>query len=161
MNVYPCPSCDRRVSAGVKQRHVSCPNCGAEFSIEGVTPIDTEVPDTSWFQGCSDVLLLVLEERERQVANYGHNRNIENGTGPHVRYLERTTINLDLRTATEIEAAVRRRYERMGKPTWLRLVLEEVTEAFKEDDPQRLESELIQVAALCVSWVEKLREQKD
>ena len=38
----------------------------------------------------------------------------------------------------------------------MHLVREEVAEAFAESDPARLREELIQVAALAVSWVEKI-----
>ena len=53
-------------------------------------------------------------------------------------------------------------YEKLhGQPTWMHLVREEVAEAFKEADPTRLEEELLQVAALCVSWVEKLQMRRE
>ena len=34
--------------------------------------------------------------------------------------------------------------------------MEEVAEAFEEHDPARLRSELVQVAAVAVAWVEKI-----
>jgi hypothetical protein len=95
-----------------------------------------------------------------QEERYGHvNDGLENGTGPEVRWVPIHSVA----TATEVQAAFRQDYEifegEHGLPTWMHLVREEVAEAFQEDDPQRLEEELIQVAALCVSWVERLRKK--
>lgn len=107
------------------------------------------------------VLENVFEERLRQVEKYGHNETLEDGTGecwlPFKGVLALT--------ADEIEKGFRADYEQTeaiyGKPTWMDLVREEVAEAFAETDPDRLEAELTQVAALCVSWVEKIRARRD
>lgn len=121
-----------------------------------VTPWTTG--DTSWVTGCLDVLQAVLEERVRQVARYGLNDECEDGTGSGVRWLAYTDINLDLRTAKEIEAAFRAEYEkyekRHGLPTWMHLIREEMAEAFAEDDLEKRNAEATQVAALLVSWIE-------
>lgn len=102
------------------------------------------------------VLSEVREERERQFARYGTNEDLEDGTGPGAPWL----FPLLAQPAAWIEARFRREYEshelRTGRPTWTRLLREEIAEAFMEDDPARLRSELIQVAALAVSWIEKL-----
>lgn len=108
------------------------------------------------------VLEEVFEERKRQVARYGHNDDKADGTGPLVRWLAHTDVNLDLRTAEEIEAALRAEYDRNGGDEgadWMRLVREELAEVFAEDDPEKLQAELLQVAALCVSWVESIRKR--
>lgn len=106
------------------------------------------------------VLENVFEERLRQVAKYGHNEDLQFGTGPDVQWLPE-----DPDRAVRIELIFRRDYEkheaRNGKPTWMHLIREEVAEAFKESDPDRLEAELTQVAALCVSWIEKIRAERD
>jgi hypothetical protein len=39
----------------------------------------------------------------------------------------------------------------------MHLLREELAEVFQETAPDRLEAELVQLGALCVSWVEKLR----
>jgi hypothetical protein len=103
------------------------------------------------------ILDLVLTERRAQEARYGHvNPVLVDGTGPEVRWL----LPFAPHSAEEIQEHLRRDYEDFeddaGNPTWLHLVREEIAEAFQEDDPQRLAEELIQVAALCVSWVERL-----
>lgn len=104
------------------------------------------------------VLELVREERTRQEAQYGHvNPLLESGTGPEVRWLDPFTPD----GADQIQVRLRWDYEAHeeahGLPTWAHLVREEIAEAFQETDPHRLAEELVQVAALCVSWVERLR----
>lgn len=99
----------------------------------------------------------IHRERERQISRYGLNEDITDGTGPEVLWLGHTHAYLSALPAHKIEQAFRREYDRHETPTWMHLVREEVAEAFMEADPVRLEEELIQVAALCVSWVESLR----
>ena len=105
------------------------------------------------------VLDEVFDERVRQVARYGQNDDLDNGTGPDAEWLTPFTTD----TATDIEENLRAEYEasekKTGKPTWMHLIREEIAEAFQEDDPERLAEELTQVAALCVSWVETLRKK--
>lgn len=103
------------------------------------------------------ILELVRKERVAQEARYGEaNLTIADGTGPETRWL----LPLTTLSAEEIEVALRSDYEdfeeETGAPTWVHLVREEVAEAFQESDPARLREELIQVAALCVSWAERL-----
>lgn len=107
------------------------------------------------------VLGLVLEERKAQEAQYG-DRNLwtQDGTGPATRWLGPYTGA----SASEVQQELRRDYEdwedNAGPPTWVHLVREEIAEAFQEDDPELLSKELVQVAALCVSWVERLLEDR-
>ena len=105
------------------------------------------------------VLDEVFAERVRQVKRYGQNDDLDNGTGPEVRWALPASSN----SATVLQEQFREQYEEYeeetGKPTWAHLVREEVAEAFQEDDPERLAEELTQVAALCVSWVETLRKK--
>lgn len=46
--------------------------------------------------------------------------------------------------------------EAHGGATWRAILREEVAEAFAESDPELLRTELIQVAAVAVSWVEDI-----
>lgn len=98
----------------------------------------------------------ILAERDRQIKMYGHNDDLADGTGPDSAWL----LPFTSRGAERIELVLRDDYleyeDEAGKPTWLHLVREEVAEAFKESDPGLLMSELVQVAALCVSWCEQL-----
>jgi hypothetical protein len=98
----------------------------------------------------------VLEEvglhRSEQRARYGTNDDLVDGTGPQVQWL----LPIAFHRAAVTEKMLRGEYEQHERPTWMHLVREEVAEAFMESDPARLREELIQVAALCVSWVETL-----
>lgn len=103
------------------------------------------------------VLEDVFKERDRQVALHGHNTDLEDGTGPDTRWL----LPFTFASAKEIQADLRAAYEyyeeETGKPTFVHVLLEEMAEAFEQDDLTRLEEELIQVAAVAVNWVEKIR----
>lgn len=103
------------------------------------------------------ILELVLEERQAQEARYGAaNEELDDGTGPETRWL----APFNWVSAASAQVGFRADYEsyeeEVGAPTWVHLVREEIAEAFQETDPARLAEELIQVAALCVSWVERL-----
>lgn len=103
------------------------------------------------------ILGLVFEERQAQEARYGEaNLHLEDGTGPETRWLGPYTGA----SARDIQLELRRDYEdyedELGSVTWAHLIREEIAEAFQEDHPVRLAGELIQAAALCVSWVERL-----
>lgn len=146
-----------------RDRYGDGPCCGScafnpGHESRALEPVGDEL---AWTEGTVSVLSAVLEERKRQVATYGHNDDLEDGTGPEARWLGSFTG----RPAHEIEVLLRRDYEdfeeETGAPTWLHLVREELAEAFMEPSGSaRLEEELIQVAALCVSWVESLRERR-
>lgn len=43
-----------------------------------------------------------------------------------------------------------------GQGTWLHILLEEVYEAAAESDRAKLRKELVQVAAVCVAWIEDI-----
>lgn len=110
-----------------------------------------------WQINTINVLDEVFEERKRQVARYGFNETLEDGVGPDAKWAHPLTAL----PATEIESDFRIEYEQhertTGLPTWMHLVREEIAEAFMESDPEKLQAELLQVAALCVSWVEVIR----
>lgn len=104
-----------------------------------------------------DVLNLVRAERDAQEARYGEtNGQLKSGTGPRTRWLLPYTSH----NAVRIQEHLREDYEDFeedaGLPTWLHLVREEIAEVFEldEDDPNFI-TELVQVAALCVSWAER------
>ena len=104
------------------------------------------------------VLADVRTHRAEQRARYGSNTDLPDGTGPDVRWLS-TFPSMSCRSSAElIEIRLRQEYESHGvvAPSWMHLVREEVAEAFMESDPVRLREELVQVAALCVSWMETL-----
>lgn len=110
-------------------------------------------PQTGQCQTLS-VLDEVQAERARQFARYGTNEDLKDGTGEP--WLE----PLSFQDAAHIESVLRFDYEvfekTRGTITWMHLVREEVAEAFAEMDPEKLRAEVLQIAALCVSWVEKM-----
>lgn len=101
------------------------------------------------------VLERVYEERLRQVAQYGHNETLEDGTGPGAQWLKPYSDD----AAALVQERFRQDYETRemvhGLPTWLHLVREELAEAAETATDDELIAELVQVAALCVSWIEK------
>jgi hypothetical protein len=103
-----------------------------------------------------DVLLEVFDERVRQNAKWGE-QNHPDGTGPDVHWGingPARMIRDDAKRDTD-EAAV------AGAVTWLHIALEEMAEAFAEDDPAKLRTELLQVAAVCVQWVQAIDRRAD
>lgn len=108
-----------------------------------------------------NVLEKVFEERNRQVERYGHNDDKVDGTGPKSAWLSPLIGEI---SAQAIEERLREGYEKDGGDggvTWMHLVREEIAESFAESDPDRLEEELLQVAALCVSWVETIQKRRE
>lgn len=105
----------------------------------------------------TDLVLQDLRaERARQFARYGDNADLVDGVGPTARWLQPYSGD----TAAVVERRFRDDYEEYekdhGAPTWARLLREELAEALAEADPAKLRAELLQVAALSVSWIEKL-----
>jgi hypothetical protein len=100
-------------------------------------------------------LFLVYNERVRQESQYGHlNDLLQDGTGPDVEWLS------DGQPAKFIQEDFRRDYEayeaKMGLPTWMHLVREEIAEAFElEASDPNFVTEIIQVSALCASWAQR------
>lgn len=102
------------------------------------------------------VLEEVKAERARQFRRYGTNDDLQDGTGPFTRWLKPFTGAPALQVERQLRSEYEDYEETYGAPTWARLVREEIAEAFAESDLVRLRAELVQVAALAVSWVETL-----
>ena len=111
--------------------------------------------------GCATnyVLDLVDDERARQFSLHGANLENRSGTGPDVRWAS-SLAGYTNAPAKILETVLRSAYEDSEsdgeKVTWLQILLEEFSEVAKESDPERLLEELVQVAAVAVSWAEKL-----
>ena len=129
--------------------------------------------------GCVDALVLkdVSEHRAWQFNRWGANRDVPNGTGPRVGWLDSTLDAARRSGAGHLDAATildlfRQEWDfpKDGDPTaeakaakgttWLRMVREELAEAACESDQEALYEELTQVAALCVNWMGKIRERR-
>lgn len=107
----------------------------------------SELPGTEGSYA-TQVLGIILEEVEqecqRQVSIWGIQR-LPDGTGGTA--------------ARQIADQVRRRCQQAaaaGQVTWKHILSEEIAEAYAEVDDERLREELIQVAAVCASWVRDL-----
>lgn len=87
----------------------------------------------------------VRDEREAQDRKWGE-QNHPDGTGPDGNRAAMAA----LARATCQEAAER------GAVTWHHILREEVYEALAEDDPAKLRTELIQVAAVAQAWAEAI-----
>lgn len=115
------------------------------------------------YTGCEMITVLteVGMERKRQFELHGMNLENESGTGPDVTWAA-PLAGFTGTGASRLERALRRGYEgveREGRRvTWMEILREEIAEAFKESDPEKLREELIQVAAVAVSWAEKLHD---
>lgn len=91
-----------------------------------------------------NVLEDVAEENQRQDAKWGE-QNHTDGTGGRAAHAAADWA----RDVTETNAAAK-------QVTWQNILQEEVYEAFAEDDPAKLRTELIQVAAVAVQWIAAL-----
>ncbi|MEV4839866.1 NUDIX domain-containing protein [Nonomuraea sp. NPDC049486] len=90
------------------------------------------------------VLRAVADERVAQDRRWGVQEGLTDGTGPQ--------------HGDEAERAKRETGEasREGRLTWRHVLVEEVLEAFAEEDPDRLRAELTQVAAVAVKWIQDI-----
>ncbi len=88
---------------------------------------------------------LILAERERQRAKWGDQSHLPNGTGGLYREMLRDSAQVDCNLAID-----------EGNVTWRHILAEEVAEALAESDRDRLRAELVQVAAVCVQWIEAI-----
>lgn len=110
------------------------------------------------------ILTEIAAERLRQEEAYvGINDILLDGTGPNVTWLDTAhpwdPVYPD-QPADVIQRALRQDYEYYekdhGHPTWMHILREEVAEVFQESDQGRLREELIQVAAVAASWIERI-----
>ena len=91
----------------------------------------------------------VHDERGRQNIKWGV-QNHPDGTGPDVGGKGVSKALADnAKSITDREA-------KEGKLTWRHILMEEVAEAFAEDDAKKLRTELVQVSAVATQWVEAI-----
>ena len=108
------------------------------------------VPDDEHIS-TEDVLDDVMSERLRQIQLWGH-QSLQDWTGP-----DRSYINLGVNSG--IVKRLQHFNDTYGQPSWAHVLLEEVFEALSEEDQKKLRAELVQVAAVAVSWVEDIDRQ--
>lgn len=100
----------------------------------------------------------VADERVRQDAKWGE-QNHPDGTGTNWVDQIRPAFGWNGSEAEHAAKLARvdcQRAARRGDVTWLRILREEVAEAFAETEPAALRAELIQVAAVAVAWAEAI-----
>lgn len=98
------------------------------------------------YQILDDIIL----ERTRQDRKWGE-QNHPDGTNDEMY----------ARGSANTAKAVTDRAAQDDRLTWRMILNEEVQEAFAEVDPQKLRTELIQVAAVAVAWIEAIDRRPD
>lgn len=103
-----------------------------------------------------DVLMSVLEERRRQHELFGE-QNLPDGTGPNQQvWLSDEAGWVKHSEALEETRTTFAANEQRQCLSWADVLAEEFWEALCETDPKKLRTELLQVAAVAVAWVEHL-----
>jgi hypothetical protein len=95
----------------------------------------------------------IQAERIRQDAKWGE-QNHPDGTcdGPNGPTIARQHA--------DAARSICDHFDKIGKLTWAHIFTEEWLEAYAETDPTKLETELIQVAAVAAAWVECIRRRQ-
>ena len=104
----------------------------------------------------SRALSHVLDERARQDAKWGnqdHRRDRISASELDVYATERDWCRNEC-DRHEVEDKAN------GGASWTDILLEETFEALAESDPVKLRAELVQVAAVAVSWIESIDRRK-
>lgn len=94
------------------------------------------------------ILAEVVAERKRQHKLWGQQTH-KDGTSAKLGY-----------EAEKAKNEYREEKKKNGDPTWRAILNEEVCEAFAETQPRRLRSELVQVAAVAIAWIEDIDRRK-
>jgi hypothetical protein len=145
---------------------------------EGRLVCDVHGGHWSAADGCLTLAVLrdLAAHRAFQYGQYGANRDVPDGTGPGVEWLAPVVDLAQSAYAGRVDADAidevfrqewdypnrgtdEEKAEALAKASWMRMVREEVAEAFRETDPRALEGELMDVAALCAQWIERIRER--
>jgi len=106
-----------------------------------------------------NVVFAVMNERTRQDEKWGDQSHLPDGTGPSVRWYGSSDLILWEKSASIAACDAKDRcqvHTENGTLTWLDILVEEVAEAFAEDDPTKLRAELVQVAAVAMQWIEAI-----
>ena len=123
---------------------------------------------TSTRNRAAKVAAEVLDEVESSTAKHGDQGGLPDGTGPGEHAVVETAMLLDSPkgvpvTNGHVADAAKKRCRLAsrneggdGTVSWEQILTEEWAEALAESDPDALRSELIQVAAVAVKWVEAI-----
>lgn len=110
----------------------------------------------------NEVLGEVLEECRGQLEKWGL-QNHPDGTGP-LRASPMVWGRLADLNNEEFADSARKRTENdfdNGYGSWEHILTEEVFEAYAEDDQEKLRAELVQVAAVAVSWIRAINRRRN
>lgn len=99
----------------------------------------------SVFRGLDQAMRDVRAERIRQAQLHGDQSHLPDGTG-----------GPGLQTIAEYRRRQCEGAAQRGALTFRDIFDEEVAEVLAEDDPARLRAELVQVAAVCVQWIQAI-----
>jgi hypothetical protein len=151
-----CPNCVKARTAAAYETetdHPECPNCGngcgghapETYHVDcGENVADCTCPNRPAPAGRSLILGEINAERFRQIAKFGEQHR-EDGTDPDFR-----------NSADRAREACEIFQGRSGDAPWRLVLTEEFFEALAETDPGALRTELVQVAAVCVAWIEDI-----
>lgn len=106
----------------------------------------------------NSILNEVAAERAVQDAKWGQ-QNHPDGTGVESWPEQIVPAFPDGTGAAQVAKLARldcQRAARKGDCTWLKILREEIAEAFAETDPGALRTELVQSAAVLVAWIEAI-----
>ncbi|WP_179210861.1 hypothetical protein [Cellulomonas iranensis] len=111
----------------------------------------------------TQILAEVARERVRQTQKHGDQSRVPDGTGPDVMLLNgngASPLSPDGTAIAQWLASWAKRETdhaaSHGAVTFRDILLEEVFEALAEADPTALRTELVQVAAVAVQWIEAI-----
>lgn len=113
---------------------------------------------TCYLPWSANTLAEVSEERGRQERKWGQ-QDHPDGTGPWLLLWGMPTTLAGHARARNIERWARDRCQRApdeGGDTYERILTEKWAEAIAADDPEKLRTELLQVAAVAVAWIEAI-----
>lgn len=96
-----------------------------------------------------------FRERERQTERWGE-QNHTDGTGPDMMWLRSFNPKARATEISDFAKVITDDNAQAGFLTWRDILLEEVAEAFAENDPEKLRTELIQVAAVATQWADAI-----
>ena len=112
------------------------------------------------------VLEEISHERGRQIAKHGNQSSLPDGTGRrHEVFGELDDLlinqgpevhNAALARVAKVRTDSASHSEGNGSITFEHILTEEWAEAIAESDPALLRAELVQVAAVCVQWIEAI-----
>ena len=86
-----------------------------------------------------------IQGERARIASLGHTADLPDGTGMWRQVADAEEVR------DECDEATKR-----GTVTFRHLPAEEAAEAFAESGPAKLRAELVQVAAVCVRWIETI-----